>query len=248
MNYWVLVVFFLNASLSLAQEWESGVNQVSLVELFTSESCSSCPPAEKWLNGMIDDEGLWKNYVPVEYHVDYWNHLSWKDPFSKELFTERQRTYAKQLKSKSVFTPQILVNGISNIKATAPYPEARKTKVGQLKVKFNSKEDVADVVFTPAKKNLTKFKCEGALLGGGFQNKIKAGENSGKNLSHEFVVLTLSESLMKKMKNRYTCSLKLSTPNTFSDVKKKAIGVWIKEKASGKILQATGGFLSGFKQ
>ncbi|HEX4349582.1 MAG TPA: DUF1223 domain-containing protein, partial [Verrucomicrobiae bacterium] len=75
--------------------FQSEVKQVSLVELYTSEGCSSCPPAEYWLNQLKHSPGLWKNFVPVAFHVDYWNSLGWKDHWSAPEFSERQRDYAQ---------------------------------------------------------------------------------------------------------------------------------------------------------
>ena len=72
-------------------EINSGINKIQLIELYTSESCSSCPPAEKGINKFESSDKLWKNYVPVEFHVDYWNHLHWVDKYSKKLYSKRQK-------------------------------------------------------------------------------------------------------------------------------------------------------------
>ena len=70
---------------------ESPDTRVALVELFTSEGCTSCPRAEAWFGALKGESGLWKEFVPVAFHVDYWNHLGWSDRFSSEEFTSRQR-------------------------------------------------------------------------------------------------------------------------------------------------------------
>ncbi|MEM9863798.1 MAG: DUF1223 domain-containing protein, partial [Myxococcota bacterium] len=84
----------------------SGGRPVALVELFTSEGCSSCPPADEVLRG-LDGEGI----IPLSFHVDYWNRLGWRDPFSDAAFTERQRAYARVFDEGRVYTPQAVVNG-----------------------------------------------------------------------------------------------------------------------------------------
>ena len=76
-------------------EFQSSQRQVSLLELYTSEGCSSCPPAEAWLSKLKNSQGLWDEFVPVAFHVDYWNNPGWKDRFSDEQYTERQKSYAK---------------------------------------------------------------------------------------------------------------------------------------------------------
>src|ERR1044071_2524185 len=91
--------------------FESGETQNSLVELFTSEGCSSCPPAEKWLSTLKSSQDLWKKTVPVAFHVDYWDHLGWRDRFAKPEFTSRQQRYAAEWGGDSVYTPGFVVNG-----------------------------------------------------------------------------------------------------------------------------------------
>ncbi len=82
----------LPLTLSLATEarFESGPEQTALIELYTSEGCSSCPPAEAWMSHLKDDPGLWKQFVPIAFHVDYWDRLGWRDRFSSKRWTERQ--------------------------------------------------------------------------------------------------------------------------------------------------------------
>jgi hypothetical protein len=73
--------------------FQSGESATTLIELFTSEGCSSCPPADKWLSKFRSNPDLWSRVVPVAFHVDYWNNLGWMDRFSRPEFTERQRGY-----------------------------------------------------------------------------------------------------------------------------------------------------------
>src|SRR5581483_3259392 len=89
----------------------SGDSQASLIELFSSEGCSSCPPAEEWLSGLQTSNGLWKEFVPVSFHVDYWDYLGWKDKWASPEFTRRQRSYASLFNSDSVYTPEFVLNG-----------------------------------------------------------------------------------------------------------------------------------------
>ena len=103
----------LPATLSVAAEarFGSGPQQTALIELYTSEGCSSCPPAEAWMSRLKDSPGLWKQFVPIAFHVDYWDRLGWRDRFSSQRWTERQRRYASLWQSESVYTPAVVVNG-----------------------------------------------------------------------------------------------------------------------------------------
>ena len=110
----LMMVIWLAAGPIFASDpktFESGDTQSSLIELFTSEGCSSCPSAEKWLSALKSSSDLWKKAVPVAFHVDYWDHLGWRDRFAKPEFTSRQHRYAAAWGGDSVYTPSFVVNG-----------------------------------------------------------------------------------------------------------------------------------------
>src|SRR3569832_1871687 len=83
----------------------SGASRNSLLELYTSEGCSSCPPADRWLSHLPDDAGV----VPLAFHVDYWDRLGWRDPFAQAAFSQRQR--ARNNGTGWVYTPQVMLDG-----------------------------------------------------------------------------------------------------------------------------------------
>jgi hypothetical protein len=110
-----------------------------VVELFTSQGCSSCPAADKNLADLIEKaEAKGQLIIGLSFHVDYWNYIGWKDPYSKSDFTERQRKYASHLNSESVYTPQMIVNGekefVGSDKSSAT---TQITKALQNKMLFN---------------------------------------------------------------------------------------------------------------
>src|SRR5438067_9616919 len=100
--------------------FESGPKKVQLLELFTSEGCSSCPSAEASFSRLVGDSRLWREFVPVAFHVDYWDRLGWKDPFASVEWTKRQQTYAENWKADTVYMPAFVLNGREWRNATVP--------------------------------------------------------------------------------------------------------------------------------
>lgn len=103
--------FFSTTSAAEPITFKSGPSRVQLVELYTSEGCHSCPPAEKWLNKLRADKRLWSSVVPVAFHVDYWDYIGWKDPFAHPLSTNRQKYYRHVLDNRYIYTPQFVIGG-----------------------------------------------------------------------------------------------------------------------------------------
>jgi hypothetical protein len=78
-----------------------------IIELFTSQGCSSCPPADRLLKRLAGDPRV----IPLSFHVDYWNYIGWTDPFSSKRWSERQQGYARAFRSNRIYTPQLVVSG-----------------------------------------------------------------------------------------------------------------------------------------
>src|SRR5437763_14288663 len=104
--------------------FESGAKKVQLLELVTSEGCSSCPPAEASFSRLINDARLWREFVPVAFHVDYWDRLGWRDSFASAEWTKRQQIYAQNWKPQSVYTPAFVLNGRECENANVPSTSA----------------------------------------------------------------------------------------------------------------------------
>ncbi len=161
-----------------------------LVELFTSEGCSSCPSADR-LIAQINEEVKDEPVYILAYHVDYWNRLGWKDIFSDPAFSKRQRTYAEWLGLFSVYTPQIVVNGKkefvgSNEKAlrSAIQTHLSIKSVTHLEIKGTLKENntvkvtfQVDTLRQPANLFLAFVQKKAT-------SKVTKGENGGRTLSH----------------------------------------------------------------
>ena len=174
----------------------------ALVELFTSEGCSSCPPADKLLQKIdqIAEQRKLKVYT-VSYHVDYWDHLGWKDPFAAKWATERQQSYRRRFRSKNIYTPQMVVNGTipfvgSNEKqATQAINEVLKqAPLGKLRVTsgLSTREQTPTVeIKIDVSGNQTTDQIVLILVQKSAEQKVAAGENSGKQLSHIHVARQL---------------------------------------------------------
>jgi hypothetical protein len=221
-----------------ATTFQSGETQTSLIELFTSEGCSSCPPAEKWISNLKSNPDLWKKVVPIAFHVDYWDHLGWRDRFAKPEFTARQQRYAAAWGGDSVYTPSFVVNGKEwrdwfggNTMPTT------STRVGVLRVSLGDDRNLT-ATFLPKTTQLRASTLNVTLLGNDLESDVKRGENSGRKLSHDFVVLDFIKNDMANGSNGWTGSVVLPTR---SGDKPSALAVWIAENSTP--IQATGGWL-----
>ncbi len=238
----VVIMIWLAAGYVFAWEsktFESGETQSSLIELFTSEGCSSCPPAERWLTALKSDPDLWKKTVPVAFHVDYWDHLGWRDRFAKPEFTSRQQRYAAAWGGDSVYTPGFVVNGKEwrswfggNAMPTT------SAKVGVLRVSLSDGGKFS-ATFVPETTRPRALTLNVALLGNDLESDVKRGENSGRRLRHDFVVLNFINIEMAKAADQWTGSAEFSKSSGTD--KPSALAAWITE--NGIPIQATGGWL-----
>lgn len=177
-----------------------------VVELFTSQGCSSCPAADKNLADLIEKaEAKGQLIIGLSFHVDYWNYIGWKDPYSKSDFTERQRKYASHLNSESVYTPQMIVNGekefVGSDKSSAT---TQITKALQNKMLFNI--SINEIKQTNGKilvsysldKNPTEEVINIAVVEKNTSNEVTSGENSGRILAHRNVVRAFATNTAQK--------------------------------------------------
>jgi len=158
-------------------------------ELFTSEGCSSCPPADALFTQLAEREGV----IALAFHVDYWNYLGWSDPYSQEVFSERQRTYAGVLDGR-VYTPELVVNGEVGLvgsqrrQVEAAIEEAlRRTSSVDVVLTVRSDGNVllADCVLTKAPPDAVLHL---AVVERSASQSVSRGENRGRTLSHTNVV------------------------------------------------------------
>jgi len=229
----LLISPLLNAQ---SAQIESGNARVALIELFTSEGCSSCPPAEKYLNDQKHNEGLWKKIVPVAFHVDYWDYIGWKDRFAHPSFATRQSTYAQLARVKTVYTPAFLINGSSWRRGWfSQKPEITTQQTGNLVATINDQQ--LTVQYHQAE-NMPLI-LNVALLGMAVPSSIERGENAGQQASHDFVVIGYGTQLGTHSK----WQLELP-PVHVADIKPGAIAIWVNRPEDPTPLQSVGGYLN----
>ncbi len=233
----IILMFALqnNGMADTELEFSSGNRQVMLIELFTSQGCSSCPPAEKWLHKFVDSRELWREVVPVAYHVDYWDYLGWRDIFASNDHSNRQRQYRLLGNISSVYTPGFVVNGQEwkGWFRRKPLPAVRES-AGDLEARLRDRylsvtyeADVHDSLILNV-----------AMLGFGIQTAVAAGENRGRNLPYEFVVL----SHHKHYSDTASWEVELPEINLESG-NRVGLAIWISQGASLIPIQATGTWL-----
>lgn len=212
----------------------------NLLELYTSEGCSSCPPADAWLGNLKHDKRLWTEIIPVSFHVDYWDSLGWKDRFAKPEFTRRQRTYAALGHARSVYTPGFFFNGEewSGYFNRAGLPAGELRSTGQLRISID--DDLATIDFSPAT-DQHGFDVHLAVLGFDLINRINQGENAGKILHHDFVVLsTITRPLTADGINHRT---RVRLPDLAHQGGQHGLAAWITAQGDPVPIQAVGGWL-----
>ena len=223
---------------------QSSTNQVTLLELFSSEGCSSCPPAEKWLSALKTSPDLWKDFVPVSFHVDYWNYLGWRDPWSSKAFSDRQRLYARHWGGHSIYTPGFVLNGRewSDWQPQADRPTARHVNAGVLQASSPDLEHWV-VSFSPALQARSDYEVSVAMLAGGLVSDVGAGENRGRRLVHDFVVTSLTTRSLKRQNDKWDAEFAIKAPSAQAKGR-QAVAVWVTQVGSLEPVQAVGGWAS----
>lgn len=184
-------------NLSWADQNNGGADKPFVViELFGSEGCSSCPPADELLREFQSAaKAQGKNIFTLSFHVDYWDYLGWVDPFSQAQFTQRQYEYARVLKSSSVYTPQMIING-THAFVGSNKNSAQKYVDQHLEVFPNNKITLS-ISDTGSNQIEVSYQCQAwtadtvlniALVEDNLKSNPTRGENAGRQLKHANVV------------------------------------------------------------
>ena len=219
---WILIIFVLGLAVFEVDKKINPANRgghplkrsyqsFAILELFTSEGCSSCPPADRLLPQLASTNA---NILPLSFHVDYWDRYGWKDPFSNASFTDRQRDYAKKFKLESIYTPQLVINGEyelvgsnrSSAEADIKKLLAENASL-QLTIEDVKREGDKISVSCHLAGNLENCDLLAAVVQKHAEVNVKAGENDGAKLSHTNVVRSFL-----KLPAKEKMDLQLSVP------------------------------------
>ena len=205
----------------------------AVLELFTSEGCSSCPPADELIEKIQKDNKNRQIYI-LAFHVDYWDHQGWKDKFSDHKFSERQRQYASWLGLRTIYTPQIVINGRTEHVGSDQGPILRTIS---RELEQPSTSTLALEAKVEAGKLKVEYKGTGeelvlALVERSAHSNVKAGENSGRSLSHVQIVRRLQRVDMSSPKN-----ISIDLPKDFKGTGWELIG-FVQQRTDGHITAA----------
>ena len=233
------LIFFITLFSSIANAIEiklkSGENQSQLIELYTSEGCSSCPPADRWLSTLKTKPQLFKDFVPVAFHVDYWDYIGWTDELAMPQNSNRQRQHKQDNNINSVYTPGVLKAGNEWRRWRSAVISASTKKVGSLNIEL--KDNRINAEFDSIVKS--EYKLVIALLGMDIETKVMAGENKGKVLKHDFVVL--KQQSFHSKNGQWNESI---SSDFFESIYKNiAFVAWVEKTNNQTPIQAVGTFL-----
>ena len=221
----------------------SGESQTTLLELFTSEGCNSCPPAEAWLSRLVDSPKLWTEIVPVAFHVDYWDYLGWTDRFAAPQFTQHQQIYVAGWRRSGLYTPAFVANGRdAGATGRAQLLERATARPGVLRVEFTGPGGGV-VRFTPAAGVTGPFDAHIAWLECGVTVKIARGENAGLELRHDFLARIWQTTPLGDRDGAAVTPLALPNWPAGSGETRRAVAVWVTRRGAMAPVQATGGWL-----
>ena len=218
-----------------------------VAELFTSEGCSSCPPADALLAKMdgMNYEGA--PIIVLSEHVDYWNHYGWHDPFSSAQWTERQNSYNEHFRLDSVYTPQMVIDGSQQVNGSSGPQithaiEAAAAQPGKLQIKIADASWAEDVLHaTVSVPDLSPQTAKGTTLYAVLADdedtsSVAKGENSGKTLKHVSVVRVMQK--VSSLHGPYSGPVQIRLPRGVAHNKMRLI-VFAQKGENGQIFGAT---------
>jgi hypothetical protein len=236
-----IAIAVLSLAISQAQAGSLSVTSprhtVPVIDLYTSQGCSSCPPAEAWLR-KLQRNGYDKRVNILAFHVDYWNHLGWKDPFSSRLWTTRQRLEAARLSLHTIYTPQLIVHGMdfrswkSLARAIQLINGIKPAATLKLSVSAPSRTrlDISILTTLNSPVDAGKTRTWIAVVENNLVRRIRAGENTGRTLISDNVVRAM---FPVSHNGRYSIRLK----NEWQRKNLKLVA-FVRHRQSGQTLQS----------
>lgn len=214
---------------------------VALLELYTSEGCDSCPPADKTISHLHQSSGLnIDQVIPVSLHVDYWDYLGWKDIFAKKTYTDRQRNLADLAGARTVYTPEIFMAGkelrnwrngmVDDVRRINQKPAAASLHLGIERLADNK------LYINLQGNSMQEARLYFALVEQGIISKVQAGENRGATLQHDFVAREWNDTYQLLPGKLASYAAQLNLP---ANTRKKNLSVLaFAQDKQGNILQA----------
>lgn len=224
---------------------DSLAHRVTVVELYTSEGCSSCPPADRWLSGLPGEGVLPDSAILLAYHVDYWNALGWPDRFSRPQYSERQRVLAARSGASFVYTPQVLVDG-------RDFRVGRSTRTLRARLAEINREPARAQISADVRRSPGELRIRGsagltgaaagaqvwiAVYESGLSTQVRAGENAGARLNHDFVVRELSGPFVPDATGRIGFDHRVKFAADWS-LERVGVAVFAEDAATGEVLGA----------
>jgi hypothetical protein len=242
------VLSLVSLTAHAACEAKSPDHLVALIELYTSEGCDSCPPADKWLSRLVGTDkeppGVTRA-VPIAFHVDYWDRLGWKDRFASSKYTDRQYEQMRRQRATFVFTPQVMLQGrdfgqwraVDDPAAAIATVNARRPRASiELVVEPQGTDAIVDVhVKVPDVRDRGGAVVAVALVQNKLSSDVKAGENAGKRLTHDHVVRQWREGISLDAAGELRQRLQFPLP---ADSGPLEIVAFAEDAAGGDVLQA----------
>ncbi len=191
----------------------SGGNQTAVVELYTSEGCSSCPPADRWLSQLVDIPKDELDVLALAFHVDYWDYLGWKDRFSNADYTSRQRQLGANNRQRTIYTPEFFVNGMEvrgSKKILDKIQQANAQPADlmlELTVSREQSSLVIDLHSPGERETVGQIHLHYLVYENNLSTEVKRGENSGETLRHQQVVRYMSPAKNLQLDNRHQIAI-----------------------------------------
>lgn len=243
-----LLILLFGVTLAQAEpQWlsaKSPEHRVSLIELYTSEGCSSCPPADKFLSGLQRAGVSNKQLIPLAFHVTYWDYIGWKDPYASPKHDQRQRKIAKFDRKSTIYTPQFVLNGSDYRDFGSFSQNIRKVILQSAKVHLTLKvSKTKQQTSVELKTDLSMSEIDDvAFYLVVYENKlvsdVEDGENEGETLHHNHVVRKIHGPFVQNKKNKNASFKQIIHLN--DEWKKKDLGLvaFAQNPYTGKVLQA----------
>lgn len=192
----------------------SGDRQTAVVELYTSEGCSSCPPADRWLSRLIETPRDELDVLALSFHVDYWDYLGWKDRFSSAQYTRRQRQLGANNLQRTIYTPEFFVNGMEARGTANILDKIQQSNQQQaaLELQLTVTRDESDLVLelhSPGDRDtIGQIHHRYLVYENNLSTDVKRGENSGATLQHQQVVRYMSPPQNLQVSNLHRIAIK----------------------------------------